>query len=99
MRKASAAASSPPMINAAPKGSVSVFSGAISGSSMKIVSFFATGMVSSATVYAPMAMKPAWPREKMPVKPLTRFIDSASTMLMAHSRVMRMMYLLALPSM
>ena len=91
MRKANAAASRPPMNSAAPKGSVSVLKGAMSGSSMKSVSFLATGMVSSATVYAPMAMKPAWPREKMPVKPCTRFMDSASTILMAHRRVMRTM--------
>ena len=79
------------MISATPKGSVSVLSGATSGSSMKMVSFLATGIVSSATVYAPTAMKPACPSEKMPVKPLTRFMDRASTMLIAHSRVMRMM--------
>ena len=53
------AASTPPMISATPKGSVSVLNGAMSGSSMKSVSFLATGIVSSATLYAPMAMKPA----------------------------------------
>ena len=98
MRNATPAASNPPMISAAPKGRVSVLSGAMSGSSMKMVSFLATGIVRRATQYAPMAMKPAWPREKMPVKPCTRFMERASTMLMAHRRVMRMIYALALPS-
>ena len=46
-------------MSATPNGRVSVLSGAMSGSSMNMVSFFATGMVSSATEYAPIAIKPA----------------------------------------
>ena len=77
------------MMSVTPKGSVSLSSGEISGWIMNRTCFFAAGIVSSAVVYAPMAMKPACPRENRPVKPLMRFMDSASTMLMAHRRAMR----------
>ncbi len=41
--------------------------------------------VNIADVYAPTAMKPAWPIENCPVNPFTRLSDTASTMLMPTS--------------
>ena len=39
----------------------------------------ATGIVRIAYVYAPTSMKPAWPSEKIPVKPFSRFMDTATS--------------------
>jgi hypothetical protein len=36
-------------------------------------------MVRMAYVYAPMSMKPACPREKRPVNPFSRFMDTTSS--------------------
>ena len=41
--------------------------------------------VNIAEVYAPTAMNPAWPMENWPVKPFTRFKETASTILMPMS--------------
>ena len=42
-------------------------------------------IVNMAEAYAPTAMKPACPIENWPVKPFTRFSDTASTTLMPMS--------------
>ena len=35
-------------------------------------------MLMAANVYAPTSMKPAWPSENRPVKPFSRFMDTAT---------------------
>ena len=40
-------------------------------------------MEKMAKEYAPMSIKPAWPREKSPVKPLSRFMDTQTSAKMA----------------
>ena len=49
------------------------------GARKKFISFCSAVIVRSAQVYAPTAMNPAWPSEKSPVNPFTRFSESAST--------------------
>ena len=40
---------------------------------------FSSQPLITAPVYAPMLMKPAWPRLSSPLKPMTRFSDTAMT--------------------
>ena len=58
----------------------------VSGNEMRIaaskywytLSRASEGMEKIAYVYAPMSINPAWPSENRPVKPLSRFMDTAA---------------------
>ncbi len=69
MKKAKMKAIMPPSSTEIQKGVNRSETGQIIGSRIHMISFWAGGNMQSAETYAPMAIKPACPREKRPVKP------------------------------
>jgi len=62
----------PPARRARINGSSMVANGEIIGVIKKLDTLAVAGIVNRAQVYAPTAMKPAWPRTNRPVKPFIR---------------------------